>query len=242
MAAAPSHNHVPQGFGPPVLVHQPSRFWGLVGIFLVLAGITLIVLVCAGLIPIIFFFGFLLWFPGFGLAWTLLDTPYSVHPEGFVFWRLGRRQVCTWDEVQAIWCVTTTTYHGQFQSQTARHSCEIMRTDGTRLKLKDLTPDFVSWLAQETYRALAPKVRAQWEAGESVWFDYVSLSPAGIHSGKDLLPWGEVQTVAADRNESDIVIRRWRQDAPWMNLDVTDIPNAALFFQLVRENLRTPGE
>jgi hypothetical protein len=147
-----------------------------------------------------------------------------------------------WHEVEAIWLMTTVHYHEATQSCAQDYSCEILCQGGTRLKLKHLaTEEFVQWVAQQVYRALVPKVQAQWASGEPVWFGAVSLSQMGIHCGNAVLRWRDIQSLQAERNESNIVIRARGRQLPWKELDGISIPNPALFFQLVQENIRGPA-
>jgi Family of unknown function (DUF6585) len=138
--------------------------------------------------------------------------------------------------------MTTIHYHETTQSCAQDYSCEILCQGGTRLKLKHFgTEEFVQWVAQQVYRALVPKVQAQWASGEPVWFGAVSLSQVGIHCGKAVLRWGDILSLQAERNESNIVIRARGRQLPWKELDGISIPNPALFFQLVQENIRGQG-
>jgi hypothetical protein len=63
----------------------------------------------------------------------------------------------------------------------------------------------------------------------------------GIHCGKAVLRWGDIQSVQAERNESNIVIRARGRQLPWKELDGISIPNPALFFQLVQDNISRQG-
>jgi hypothetical protein len=242
MAIESDLNRPPEGFGPPLFVYRPSRRWGRLGVLLLAGQVALLFLTFQEMLPIGPLLPILLavvLFPlGFALSLELVKTPYVVCPEGVVFFKGRRWHACPWDEVKAIWLMTTISHHEATQSCSQDYSCELLCQDGTRLRLKHFrTEEFIKWVEQEVYRALVPKVQAQWAAGEPVWFGAVSLSRVGIHCGKAVLPWGDVQSLQAERNENDVVVRERGRWDPWKVLDGIAIPNPALFFQLVEENI-----
>jgi hypothetical protein len=205
---------------------------------MLLSGLVLLALTYEAVLPLIAgVVGAGLLLLGSALALNLVKTPYMVCPGGFLYYR-RQWHVCPWTEVKAIWQTTTVTMHMGTLDGDREYSCEILCPDRTRLKLKHFRDEeFIRWVEQEVYRALLPKVQAQWASGQPVWFGPVSLSAVGIHNGSEVLPWGDVQSVKPELNENDIVIRKRGQRSAWKKLEGLDIANAALFFQLVRENL-----
>jgi hypothetical protein len=206
---------------------------------MLLSGLMLLILAFEAMLPCIagvVGVGFLVL--GIALSLNLVKTQYILCPEGFLYHKRQHWYVCPWAEVKAIWHMTTITMHRGTLDGDRDYSCEILCQDGTRLKLKHFRDEeFIRWVEQEVYRALVPKVHAQWASGQPVWFGPVSLSLVGIHNGGEVLPWGDVQSVQAERNENDIVIRRRGQQSAWKRLEGLDIANAEIFFQLIRENV-----
>jgi hypothetical protein len=239
MAAESASKAIPAGFGAPYVLYRPSRSLGLVGIALLVTGLVLLTLAYELLLPCIAgVIGGGLLVLGFALAFDLVKTPYMVCPQGVLYYGSRRWHACHWSEVKAIWRWTTINYHEPTLSYDQDYSCEILCQDGTRLKLKHIREEeLIKWVEHKVYRSLIPKTQAQWDAGESVWFGVVSLSPVGIHWRKEVLPWGDVESVKPERNDNDIVIRQKGQFV-WKELDGLAIPNSALFFQLVREKVR----
>lgn len=239
MAVHSAPEEAPGGFGTPLLKHCPSRRLGVVGICLLVCGAVLLTLAyeaempCLAGVP-----GAVLLLLGGSLALHLVRTPYMVCPEGLLYYKRRRWHACPWTEVRAIWQTTTVTMHLGTLDGDRDSACEILCRDGTRLKLKHIRDEeFIRWVEREVYRALVPKVQAQWASGQPVWFGAVSLSREGIHNGGEVLAWGEVQSVKPGLNEDAIVIRKRGQRSAWKRLRGIDIPNAALFFQLVQENV-----
>jgi hypothetical protein len=239
MAVQSTPKEVPGGFGTPLLEHCPSRRLGIVGIFMFVSGLVLLTLAYEAVLPCIAgVVGAGLLLLGIALALNLVKTPYKVCSEGFLYCKRRHWHACPWAEVKALWQTTTITMHRGTLDGDRDYSCTILCQDATRLTLKHFRDEgFIRWVEQEVYRAMLPKVQARWASGNPVWFGEVSLSPLGIHCGSEILPWGDVQSVKAERNENDIVIRRKGRKPVWKSLEGLDIPNAALFFQLVRENV-----
>jgi len=174
---------------------------------------------------------------GLSLARSVVESPFTVHPEGIVFWKRGRWQTCLWHDIDAIWHTGTFTYHGDTVSITEKHTIEIMRNDGICFKLKDLYGESANWIEEQVYGSLVPQIRARWAKGETIKFGPLSLSPTGVHAGRDCLPWRNVASVKAERQGMDIVIRQIGRKFPWKKLEDPVMPNEAIFFQLAMEQI-----
>lgn len=228
-------------FAPPLFAYYPSRTLGFLGVvllvfvtgFLVLAyleigpfTLVLPILLAIILVPL-----------GFTFLFEFFRTPYVIGQEGFKVYKRGQWLGYPWQDVAAIWLTTTTTYHGVTQSTAQSHSCKLMFDDGSRLDLDHLNAEFLKWIEEQAYYSIVPKIQAEWDSGQPVRFGAVSLSNAGIHSGRHLLPWSDVASVNPERNESNIVIRERGRHLPWKELDGVAIPNIAAFSRLVQENI-----
>src|SRR5262249_55907145 len=126
-----------------------------------------------------------------GLAFLteLFRTSYTVGPDGCRVQRWGRWRGYPWEEVTAIWLLTTVTYHEATQSTAQCHSCRLRFADRSRLTIAGLNEEFLHWVEQQVYRTLLPRIMAEWDAGQPVDFGTVSLSRAGIHFWGNLLSW-----------------------------------------------------
>jgi hypothetical protein len=227
--------------GPLIYVCHPSRGLAYVGAGLLVFAVAFLTLAYLEIgpftldLPIIL--AVILVPVGVAFLTQLLKTPYKVGQQGFAVYKKGEWRLYPWQDLTAIWLTTTHTYHEVTQSVAQDHSCKVMFKDGLRLKLEHLSQEFLSWMEQEAYRSILPKVQAQWDSGQPIRFGAVSLSKTGIHAGRHLLRWADVASVNPERNESNIVIRERGRDLRWKELDGVGIPNFALFSQLVQESL-----
>jgi hypothetical protein len=244
MAVENTPKEAPCGFGAPLLKHCPSRRVGVVGVFVLVFGLVLLALAYEAVLPSMAgVVGASLLLLGGALALNLVKTTYMVCPEGVLYYKRRQWRGCPWPEVKAIWHSTTITMHLGTLDGDRDYSCEILCSDGTRLKLKHIRDEkFIQWVEQEVYGSLVPKVQAQWASGQPVWFGAVSLSSVGIHNGSEVLAWSDVHSAQPERNDNVVVIRKRGGRSVWMRLAELEIPNLALFFQFVRENVRVQNE
>jgi hypothetical protein len=241
MAANPITRTSGDEVGPLIYAYHPSRGLAYVGAGLLVFAVAFLTVAYLEIgpftlvLPIIL--AIILVPVGVGFLTQLLKASYKVGQQGFAIYKKGQWRMYRWQDLTAIWLTTTHTYLEVTQSVAQDHSCKVMFEDGSRLKLEHLNQEFLSWIEQEAYRSIIPKIQAQWESGQPIRFGAVSLSKTGIHAGRHLLRWADVASVNPERNESNIVIRERGRHLAWKELDGVGIPNFAVFSQLVQESL-----
>lgn len=75
-----------------------------------------------------------------------------------------------------------------------------------------------------------PGAVARLEKGEQLTFADITISLAGVHTAKGLIPWSDIKDVQAERGI--IRIKQAGKFFPLSSMDVGKIPNAQLFFTL----------
>lgn len=228
-------------FGPAIYEHLPSRTLAYLGAGLILFAGTFLILAYLEIgpftlvLPIIV--AFVLMPLGIRLLCQIFKTSFRVHHHGFAVRGIGDWRAYGWQDVAAVWRITTHTYHGATQSVMHEHSCILSFDDGTKVTLEGITEELSAWTEQEAYRGILPKLQSQWDAGEPIPFGRVSVSKMGIHAGRQVLPWSDIASIKPERNEDDVAIRMHGKNVPWMELRGDNIPNVALFWKIANESL-----
>jgi hypothetical protein len=167
--------------------------------------------------------------PLLGAGWgirKLLKTRNSrvlLFEEGFVSIRHDQVFVCRWDEVASVfdgiifasdayvrWC---TVYKRSGEEWTIRNDRELVHG----------FPQLVRALNDETNRRLVPQMLAELEAGHSLDFGAVTLTPEGIAYDNRLLPWSELKRV--DCEDMRVGIEQRGAWLTWAAISNGSIPN-----------------
>jgi hypothetical protein len=81
--------------------------------------------------------------------------------------------------------------------------------------------------------ALRPQIEARWAQGEAVAFaEGLSLSAMGVHSGDEVLDWGDYGGYAIGGGQLTILGQR---DAAWVSVPLATLDNATLLMRFLRE-------
>jgi hypothetical protein len=180
-----------------------------------------------------------------------------------VRWIDGAEEVSAgWDEVTYVWQAVTrhsangsptyTDYRytlrladGRSRSFRGSLTARRARASGA-VRLKPTpgmtTPVTIEQLGRlldtEVTRAQLPTAIDRLNAGNSVSFGPLTLSPTGIAAGGQSLPWNEVAEVQTRKGV--VSVRKTGKWLAWKRAQVSEIPNYFVFDALVRANLSQP--
>jgi hypothetical protein len=145
----------------------------------------------------------------------------------------GKTSVYRWDDIGAVWQQITKRYvNGVYTGTT--HLYTLRRYDGEQIKLNDSlgkVEELGNLVQNETFKRLMPKAIATYNAGGTVVFGKISVSPQGISNGKETLPWTEVKGVTIDRGMISVSKQgKWLR---WASDTAANTPNLYVFLQLV---------
>jgi hypothetical protein len=87
-------------------------------------------------------------------------------------------------------------------------------------------------------RAQLPKAMDLFNAGQTVAFGPLAVSPSGIAAGGRSLPWSEIEGVQTRKGV--VSVRKSGKLRAWKRAQVSQIPNYLVFDAMVRANLRRP--
>jgi hypothetical protein len=167
---------------------------------------------------------------GTALNW---NTRVLVFPDGLVHIKNGKSSVFRWNDIGAVWQQITKRYvNGVYTGTT--HFYTLRRYDGEQIKLNDSlgkVEELGNLVQSETFKRLMPKAIATYNAGGTVVFGKISVSPQGISNGKETLPWTEVKGVTIDRGVISVSKQgKWLR---WASDTAANTPNLYVFLQLV---------
>jgi hypothetical protein len=117
-------------------------------------------------------------------------------------------------------------------SRLARES-EAVRLRATPGVTTEVTIEQLGRLLQDgVTRVRLPEAFRLFNAGQTITFGPVAVSPAGISDGKQLVPWSEVQDVQIRRGI--VTVKKAGKWLAWKTVFVRKIPNYRVFDALVR--------
>jgi hypothetical protein len=99
--------------------------------------------------------------------------------------------------------------------------------------------EFADLLYGQVQQHLQPSVREKLFRGEPLAFGPVQVDLTGIRVRGEFLPRDRLVPVTV--TGEDVVIRRLGRDEPWCTLPLAEVPNLALFLDVVRMLLADRG-
>jgi hypothetical protein len=179
-----------------------------------------------------------------GLYWTLsfLTLKVEVHPGGLVYTHRAQSREISWDEIRYVWQAVTEVYrNGGYVGTTYVYTIEL--ADRTQLKFSNDRIKNVEQLGEiiieRTSEAILPHVRTQYGKGDVVNFGKLRVSTEGLHYGKQLLGWNDVQGVKiADGYISVSKRGKWVR---WCSIAASSVPNLQVFLTFVNEIVGVDG-
>ncbi len=112
----------------------------------------------------------------------------------------------------------------------------LVRRDGKEFEFTEALSDVkrLRELAEEcTLPLMLPAALEAYRAGETVGFGDVSVSPEGVHSGKDTLTWEDFDE--AEAKQGQLLVRAAGRKRPFFKLDVAKVSNPHVFLALVEQ-------
>jgi hypothetical protein len=188
----------------------------LLGVVLVLSGVTLVV-----------------------RAFRNRGLRVLVFPEGLMRLLKGEVQALCWEEVDQVWQKKSTGAHWAMRAWRGALTLTVQAADGRRMTFDDSLPrlaELCQMVCRETLPLLWPQARAAYDAGNTLEFGKLRINRQGLSQGKETVPWSEVQKVKI--NAAQLLIYKKGKWTHSLAVTVSEIPNShvllALLGQLVR--------
>jgi hypothetical protein len=166
------------------------------------------------------------------------DLRVQVFENGMIYTRNGSKVTIPWSTVKSIWQDLTRFSAYGLTSRGAAHIYRIETTDGRKYKFTDSLRT-VEGLGREIQQGVAktrlPKMLDDFNKGETIDFDRLSLSQAGITKRGETLPWAQVQHIGVA--DGVITVRKEGARKAWAEEFVKAIPNAVLFLEMSQQVL-----
>ena len=142
-------------------------------------------------------------------------------------------ELIRWDEVNSVRRDLS-----QKEGVTVRspYRVTLVRRDGKQFEFSEALSDIkrLRELAEEkTLPFMLPAAVEALRAGETVGFGDVSVSPEGIHSGKDTLPWEDFAD--AEAKQGQLLVRSAGRSRPFFKIDIAKVSNPHVFLALAEQ-------
>jgi hypothetical protein len=142
-------------------------------------------------------------------------------------------ELVRWDEVNSVRRDLS-----QKEGVTVRSPYRVIlvRRDGKQFEFNEALSDIkrLRELAEErTLPLMLPAAVEAYRAGETVGFGEVSVSPEGIHSGKDTLPWEDFAD--AEAKQGQLLVRAAGRQRPFFKIDIAKVSNPHVFLALAEQ-------
>jgi hypothetical protein len=142
-------------------------------------------------------------------------------------------ELVRWDEVNSVRRDLS-----QKENVTVRSPYRVIlvRRDGKQFEFSEALSDVkrLRELAEDgTLPFMLPAALEAYRAGETVGFGEVSVSPKGVHSGKDTLPWEDFEE--AEAKQGHLVVRAAGRRRPFFKLDIAKVSNPHVFLALAEQ-------
>lgn len=155
-----------------------------------------------------------------------------VFTDGFVCFRPNEVIVCRWEEI--AWTVES------FESPAVgSHELTIHQNSGLDLKLSKATelikyfPALIATVERKIAERLMPQALAELDAGETLSFGAMELTPEGISVGERLLPWAEVASIHEEQGHR-ITVEKKGAWTTWAAVHIGGVPNKRLLLDIAR--------
>jgi uncharacterized protein DUF6585 len=209
------------GFGVAVLAHGPKR--EVAGVFKLMA------------------FGLFLAATGAGVlarSRSIRGLRVFACRDGLARVQGPRAELLRWEDVNAVRHDLTKRENVTVRSP---YRVILVRRDGKEVEFNEALSDVkrLRELAEErTLPFMLPAALEAVRAGETVGFGEVSVSPEGIHAGKDTLPWEDFAD--AEAKEGRLLVRAAGRKRPFFKIDIAKVSNPHVFLA-VAEQARYEG-
>ena len=218
-------------------------------ILIMIGGFSIIAAYWEGLIPLAV--GLLYFLPG---LWWLIhtlrirDLSVRVFSDGLVYIKSGKTQTVRWEKIAVVQQMSRTTTSSLGINSTV-HACTVHLQDGSKHVFNSAlgsVEQLALTIHQEASRRILPRVRAAYDAGQSVSFGPLRISREGIAKGRKTLPWSRVKDIEIEAGfvnvyvEPDTILRLIATDGKghkWASIAVAKMPNVFVLKNIADEIL-----
>lgn len=191
------------------------------------AGKTILLVPAVFLLPVGVFMGL--------ASWRNLGLKVIAFEQGFVRIRRGRFLVVRWDDIELVWQSILDRYTNGIHQGT-RYSYKVELHDGSQVAFNNSLRDIKRLgeiLMHESSQAIYPRAMKQYDNGQTVDFGTLGVSQDGLHCGRSLLQWEDIDAVQIRRGLIEVSKRgKWFN---WCNIPISSVPNLYVFLALVNE-------
>ncbi len=162
--------------------------------------------------------------------------------EGLMRTQQGQVQAIRWDQVTTIQKLFTSSYYrGTTYYRLQQYICQ--RSDGTQVILENSFRRFRVFgaiIEQEVAKRLLPGALVAYNAGQSVPFGSISVSPQGISVDKkqETLAWPELKKIKV--RDGELTVEKVGDLLYWELIKTSEMPNLCVLIALV--NSITDGQ
>lgn len=168
---------------------------------------------------------------------------------GLILWTCRGHTAVTWDDITALYVgayprphvvvrgvllVVCTIPYLLSRAERRRHYTVCLR-DGRRLYIPSAFPGkdaLAGIIGSAIAQDRLPAMLGRYREGEGCDFGAVRVAYDGLHIGKKMLPWEEIDRIAWNR--ARLRVFRKGKHGPWSIVPLTSLPNPWLFLALVR--------
>jgi hypothetical protein len=161
------------------------------------------------------------------------DLRVIVMNDGFVLIRGGSHQVFRWADIANVWqAVTVHRSYGVKTGTTHRYTIQLK--NGTKTVLTDTLRNVEALgnnIQEQVTKRILPQAVEALNAGQSIKFGKIQVTPHGLGNGKELVPWNEIKGVSV--NMGYISVQKQGKILNWARTSVAQTPNVLVFLSLV---------
>ncbi len=156
-----------------------------------------------------------------------------VFTDGFVCFRPDEVIACRWDAI--AWTATSFAQSPGVGS----HELTIHQHSGVELKLSQATelikdfPALIATVERKVAEQLMPAALAELDAGETLNFGAMELTPEGISVGERQLPWAEIASIHEEQGHR-ITVEKKGAWTTWAAVHIGGVPNKRLLLEIAR--------
>ncbi len=161
--------------------------------------------------------------------------------DGFVFLKGSQAAACRWDQVAFVWQRIVAYYSYGVRSGTS-YKYTVQRSAGARIVITQMfrnVDQLGAQLQREVTNRLAPQALAAVQAGQTLPFGRFSLSPQGLVTSREIIPWSAVQEVKVSSGWLMIQRRGSPRGTSYGRVDT--IPNLYVFLRVAEALSKGPG-
>jgi hypothetical protein len=169
------------------------------------------------------------------LSWRRLGLKVITFEKGLVRIKRGQILVVPWNDIHFVREEVVDRFIDGTQQGTS-YVYEIELHDGTRVTLNNSLGDIKHLgeiVMHESSQAIYPRVMECYDQGKIVYFGSLGVSQEGLHYGRSVLHWEDIEGVQIKRGL--IEVRKRGKWFNWCTIPISSVPNLYVFLALVNE-------